>query len=118
VNSQGFSARIEVRVGFAVGTVSGKVSGWDEDGPLLPLIRVLAEPADGYGLDTTLVVGPQGEFRSDDLPPGTYDLYAVSAVARELDFRDPAVQARYANYAKRITLAPGEAVRVDLEAIR
>jgi hypothetical protein len=117
VDQRGYSARIEVRNGFAAATISGTISNLDAKATVRPLVRAIAEPADGYGLDTSLPVGAIGDFHSNNLPPGTYVVYALSPRGRESDLYDPAVQARYANYAKRISLAPGETVRVELEAI-
>jgi hypothetical protein len=117
VSREGRAPAIEVRIGFATAKLSGKVSGFDPNEFPRPLVRAIAQPPDGYGRDTPLIVEDGGAIRETELQPGTYLLFAVSGLARDLDFADPGVQARYANYGKRVTLAPGESVRVELEAI-
>jgi hypothetical protein len=117
VSRQGFSARVEVRIGFAAPTLTGTVSGGDPAGRLAPLVRVQPEPPDGYGHETTLVVASDRSFSTEELSPGTYTVFAVLPSARDLDFSDPEVRARYANHGKRVVLEPGGSHRVELEAI-
>jgi hypothetical protein len=118
VTSRGYSSRIEVRIGFATPRLTGRVTPFDPRDPLRPLVRAVADPAGGYSQDASLVVREGGEFDSgSELGPGTYLVYAVSPAARDLDFSDPALRARYAHYGKRVVLEPNGSHRVDLEAI-
>ncbi|MEZ5394305.1 MAG: hypothetical protein R2724_15930 [Bryobacterales bacterium] len=53
-----------------------------------------------------------------ELRPGAYKIFAVLPSARGLDFTDPEVQARYAQYGERVVLESGGSQRVDLETVR
>ena len=123
VSQGGRVSPIEIRVGFATGKITGKVTGMPSFEPghdrSRGFIYAIPDPGDGYTKRLEGVPIRHGEFEILQAPPGGYILFAVGPNAGEprLQFDDPAVQARYANYAKRVTLEPNETVRVELEAI-
>ena len=123
VNARGSAPPIEIRVGFATGAIAGTVSGMPPFEPgqhrTRGFVHAVPDPGDGYGSRLEVTTRRNSEFEISRAAPGGYILFAVGPNAGEprLDFADPAVQARYASYAKRVRLESGETVHVELEAI-
>ncbi|MEZ5363399.1 MAG: hypothetical protein R2748_13910 [Bryobacterales bacterium] len=85
---------------------------------MAPVIRAIADPPGGYGQDGEVMANADGTFAMTELRPGAYKIFAVLPSARGLDFTDPEVQARYAQYGERVVLESGGSQRVDLETVR
>jgi len=84
-----------------------------ENGKPVPA-RVIVYSEEYAKRSTHLMTWPTSVTPLPNLAPGTYKLIATRGV-RELEFRNPAVMAKYLSHATTVTLAPEATVNVQVE---
>lgn len=110
-------AGLKLHIAFDGATIDGTVKTSSGDEELQALGRFVAVIPEGESQERReqlrFPVQPDGRFHAEGIAPGRYTLYAEGQPGT-LDVGDPETQRALERYAKKVTLAKGEKLTVEL----
>ena len=115
VDNSGSPEPIDVTIRDDSATLSGKLQTGDATAQNRSFVLLIAEGND-RPVQTAFAFNSL-VYSLNNIPPGTYRLFALSNAARELPYRDPQAMLPWLRQGKLITLAPGEKASADAPLI-